>query len=68
MRTIITHTGDFARAIDIEPIAAQDGSYPLRFSSQLNSAREPLTWQTNFSLILQRDGLLALQEALAATA
>jgi hypothetical protein len=66
MKTRITHAGDFVRQVELQPIAAQPGSFHLQFSSQLTSARNPEEWQTNFALVLQRDELEALREVITA--
>ena len=66
MKTTITETDDFVRAVEISPITAQPGSWHVQFSSQLRSANRPEDWQRNFSLVLQADGLRSLRAALEA--
>jgi len=64
MKTIITNAGEFVRAVEVNPIAAQAGSFQLLVSSQLRSARNPDEWQSNFNVILQRSELTALRDVI----
>lgn len=66
MKAIITESTYFIREVEVEPIAAQRGSYRMQFSSQLRSARNPDAWQRNFDLILQKSELLRLKALLDA--
>ncbi|OQW86034.1 MAG: hypothetical protein BWK72_19130 [Rhodoferax ferrireducens] len=66
MKTVIAQTGDFVRQVEIVPISAQPGTYQLQFSSQLTSARNPLEWQRNFGLVLQKSELHKLNELINA--
>ena len=65
MKTTITKSGDFVRAVEVEPVAAVPGTYRLQFSSQLCSARNPLDWQNNFALILSEADLQTLRDVLS---
>ena len=64
MKAVITDSTHFNREVEVEPIAAQPGSYRLQFSSQLRSARNPDEWKRNFDLILERSELLRLKALL----
>ena len=66
MKTIITNTGEFLREVQVEPIKAIPGNFLLQFNSQLATARNPDLWQRNFSLVLQRQELLTLRDAIDA--
>ena len=66
MKTNISETSDFLRAVEIAPIAAQPGTWHVQFSSQLRTANNPQEWQRNFALILGEDGVRALRDALDA--
>lgn len=66
MRTTITTTGDFVRAVEVEPITALPGSYRVQFSSQLGTARDPQEWQNNFALIVSEDDLTSLRDVFSA--
>ena len=66
MKTTITQTGDFQREVQVEPVDAVPGSYLLQFNSQLASARNPQEWQRNFGLVLQRQELQTLRDAINA--
>ena len=63
MKTTITTSGEFVRAVEVQEIAAVPGSYRVQFSSRLSSARNPETWQNNFCLFLQSHELEALHSA-----
>ena len=62
MKAVITESTHFNREVEVEPIAAQPGSYRLQFSSQLRSARNPDQWQRNFDLILQEERVAQAQD------
>lgn len=66
MKAVIAESTHFNREVEVEPIAAQPGSYRLQFSSQLRSARNPDEWKRNFDLILQKSELLRLKALLEA--
>ena len=65
MKTTITTSGDFVRAVKVDAVAAVPGTCRLQFSSQLCSARNPLDWQNNFALILSYEGLQTLRDVLS---
>ena len=67
MKTTITTSGDFTRAVEIAAIADVPGLYKMQFSSQLSSARNPQEWQNNFGLVLQKIELESLRDLIAAT-
>jgi len=62
MKSTITKVGVFARAVEVEAIAAVPGSYHVQFSSQLGSARDPQAWKNNFALILTKEELETLRD------
>ncbi len=66
MKTTITTAGDFVRAVEVQAIAAEPGTYRVQFSSQLSSARNPQEWQNNFALILREADLETLRDVLNA--
>jgi hypothetical protein len=66
LKNTFLKTGDLLRAVDVDAIAAVPGAWRLQFSSQLQSARNPQEWQNNFALILHRDELAILRDALDA--
>ena len=67
MKITIASTGDFTRAVEIDAIEAAPGTYRMLFSSQLNSARHPDEWQSNFGLVLQRSELERLRDLITAS-
>ena len=66
MKTTITTSGDFVRAVEVEAVAAVPGTYRLQVSSQLYSARNPKDWQNNFTLILREEDLQTLRNVISA--
>lgn len=65
MKTTITKSGDFVRAVEVEAVVAMPGTYRLQFCSQLCSSRNPLDWQNNFALILSEADLQTLRDVLS---
>ena len=66
MKTTITTSGYFVRAVEVEAVAAVPGTYRLQVSSQLCSARNPKDWQNNFTLILREEDLQTLRNVISA--
>ena len=66
MKTTITTSEDFVRAVEVEAVAAVPGTYRLQVSSQLCSARNPKDWQNNFTLILREEDLQTLRNVITA--
>ena len=66
MKTTITKAGGFLRAVEVEAISAVPGLYQVQFSSQLDSARNPLEWKNNFALILTQKDLATLRDVFSA--
>jgi hypothetical protein len=61
MTALLTHTGDFVREAQITPVAAIANTFQIEFRSRLLTAKNPKETQRNFSMSLDRDGLLALK-------
>jgi hypothetical protein len=66
MKTTISTTGDFVRAVEVAEIVGVPGSHRVQFSSQLCSARNPDEWQNNFALILSDKELESLRDVFSA--
>ncbi len=61
MTALLTNTGDFIREVEITPVRAIADTFHMEFRSRLLTAKNPLANQRNFSLSLDRDGLLELK-------
>jgi len=61
MAATITNTGTFIRDVEIKRIGAIADSFQVEFKSRLLTARNPLEQQVNFSLAVDRAGLLELK-------
>lgn len=66
MKTTISTTGDFVRAVEVKAITGVPGSHKVQFSSRLSSARNPDEWQSNFALILSDKELECLRDVFSA--
>lgn len=61
MTALLTNTGSFIREVNIKPVQAIADTFQVEFKSRLLTARNPLAYQKNFSLILDRSALLELK-------
>ncbi|MBK7005539.1 MAG: PcfJ domain-containing protein [Burkholderiales bacterium] len=67
MTATITNTGGYLREVEIAPVKAVANTFHMEFRSRLLSAKNPNESQRNFSLTLERDGLIELRELIDRT-
>jgi hypothetical protein len=61
MTALVTNTGNFIREVEIKPVQAVADTFQVEFRSRLLTAKNPLEPQTNFSLSVDRAGLMELK-------
>ena len=61
MTAMLTNTGNFIREVEITPVQAMADTFQVEFKSRLLTAKDPMAYQKNLSLMLDRAELLELK-------
>ena len=61
MTALVTNTGQFIREVEIKAVQALPDTFQVEFRSRLLTAKNPSESRKNFSLVLDREGLLELK-------